>query len=41
MAFEKRLASRKAAGVRQAEKHGHSGMAEELRFAIIQLDEQD
>jgi tetratricopeptide (TPR) repeat protein len=28
-------------GVRQAEKHGHSGMAEELRFAILQLGEQD
>ena len=27
-------------GVRQAEKHGHSGMAEELRLAIIQLGEQ-
>jgi tetratricopeptide (TPR) repeat protein len=28
-------------GVRQAEKHGHSGMAEDLRLAIIQLGEQD
>jgi tetratricopeptide (TPR) repeat protein len=28
-------------GVRQAEKHGHSGMAEDLRLAIIQLAEQD
>jgi tetratricopeptide (TPR) repeat protein len=28
-------------GVRQAEKYGHSGMAEELRFAILQLGEQD
>jgi hypothetical protein len=28
-------------GVRQAEKYGHSGMAEELRLAIIQLGEQD
>jgi tetratricopeptide (TPR) repeat protein len=28
-------------GVRQAEKHGHSEMAEELRFAILQLGEQD
>ena len=27
-------------GVRQAEKHGHSGMAEDLRLAIIQLGEQ-
>jgi predicted Zn-dependent protease len=27
-------------GVRQAEKHGHSGMAEELRAALIQLGEQ-
>jgi tetratricopeptide (TPR) repeat protein len=26
-------------GVRQAEKHGHSGMAEDLRLAIIQLGE--
>jgi tetratricopeptide (TPR) repeat protein len=29
------------AGVRQAEKFGHSGMADDLRFAIIQLGEQD
>jgi tetratricopeptide (TPR) repeat protein len=28
-------------GVQQAEKHGHSGMAEDLRVAIIQLGEQD
>ena len=28
-------------GVRQAEKHGHSGMAEDLRLAIVQLGEQD
>ena len=28
-------------GVQQAEKHGHSGMAEDLRIAIIQLGEQD
>jgi tetratricopeptide (TPR) repeat protein len=28
-------------GVRQAEKYGHSGMAEDLRHAILQLDEQD
>ncbi|HEX2098286.1 MAG TPA: tetratricopeptide repeat protein [Rubrobacteraceae bacterium] len=28
-------------GVQQAEKHGHSGMAEELRLAILQLGEQD
>jgi tetratricopeptide (TPR) repeat protein len=28
-------------GVQQAEKHGHSGMAEDLRLAIIQLGEQD
>ncbi len=28
-------------GVRQAEKFGHSGMAEDLRLAIIQLAEQD
>ena len=27
-------------GVQQAEKHGHSGMAEDLRVAIIQLGEQ-
>ncbi len=27
-------------GIRQAEKFGHSGMAEDLRFAIIQLGEQ-
>ncbi len=26
-------------GVQQAEKHGHSGMAEELRLALIQLGE--
>jgi tetratricopeptide (TPR) repeat protein len=29
------------AGVQQAEKYGHSGMAEDLRLAIIQLGEQD
>ena len=28
-------------GVRQAEKFGHDGMAEDLRLAIIQLGEQD
>lgn len=28
-------------GVRQAEKHGHSGMAEELRLAVVELGEQD
>ncbi|MDQ3913628.1 MAG: tetratricopeptide repeat protein [Actinomycetota bacterium] len=28
-------------GVRQAEKHGHSGMAEDLRLALIQLGERD
>ena len=28
-------------GIQQAEKHGHSGMAEDLRVAIIQLGEQD
>jgi len=28
------------AGVAQAEKYGHSGMAEDLRLAIIQLGEQ-
>jgi tetratricopeptide (TPR) repeat protein len=28
-------------GVRQAEKHGHSGMAEDLRLGIVQLGEQD
>jgi tetratricopeptide (TPR) repeat protein len=28
------------AGVAQAEKFGHSGMAEDLRLAIIQLGEQ-
>lgn len=26
-------------GVRQAEKHGHSGMAEDLRLALLQLGE--
>jgi tetratricopeptide (TPR) repeat protein len=29
------------AGVRQAEKHGHGGMADDLRLAILQLGEQD
>jgi tetratricopeptide (TPR) repeat protein len=29
------------AGVQQAEKYGHSGMAEDLRLAIIQLGGQD
>ena len=28
-------------GVSQAEKYGHSGMAEDLRLAIIQLGERD
>jgi tetratricopeptide (TPR) repeat protein len=28
-------------GVRQAEKYGHTGMAEDLRLAIIQLGERD
>ena len=28
-------------GIRLAEKHGHSGMAEDLRLAIIQLGEWD
>ncbi len=28
------------AGVAQAEKYGHSGMAEDLRLAILQLGEQ-
>jgi predicted Zn-dependent protease len=28
-------------GVRQAEKHGHGGMADELRLAIVQLGERD
>ena len=28
-------------GVRQAEKYGHSGMADDLRLAIIQLGSQD
>ena len=28
-------------GIRQAEKFGHSGMAEDLRLAIMQLGEQD
>jgi len=28
-------------GIGQAEKYGHGGMAEDLRFAIIQLGEQD
>ncbi len=27
-------------GISQAEKYGHTGMAEDLRFAIIQLGEQ-
>ena len=27
-------------GIRQAEKYGHGGMAEDLRLAIIQLSEQ-
>jgi predicted negative regulator of RcsB-dependent stress response len=27
-------------GIRQAEKYGHSGMADDLRLAIIQLSEQ-
>ena len=27
------------AGIRQAEKSGHSGMAEDLRLALIQLRE--
>jgi predicted Zn-dependent protease len=27
------------AGIRQAEKYGHSGMAEDLRVALIQLGE--
>jgi predicted RNA polymerase sigma factor len=27
-------------GIRQAENHGHSGMAEELRAALVQLGEQ-
>jgi tetratricopeptide (TPR) repeat protein len=26
-------------GIRQAEKHGHSGMADDLRLALIQLSE--
>jgi tetratricopeptide (TPR) repeat protein len=26
-------------GIRQAEKHGHSGMADDLRVALIQLGE--
>ncbi len=26
-------------GIRQAERFGHSGMAEEMRIALIQLDE--
>ncbi len=28
-------------GVRQAEKHGHTGMAEDLRLALVQLGERD
>ena len=28
-------------GVRQAEKFGHDGMAEDLRLAIVQMGEQD
>jgi predicted negative regulator of RcsB-dependent stress response len=28
------------AGINQAERFGHSGMAEELRLAIVQLGEQ-
>jgi tetratricopeptide (TPR) repeat protein len=27
-------------GIRQAERYGHSGMAEDLRLAIVQLGEQ-
>ena len=27
-------------GIRQAEKYGHSGMAEDLRLALIRLDER-
>jgi tetratricopeptide (TPR) repeat protein len=30
-----------ATGIRQAEKYGHSGMADDLRLAIIRLGEQD
>jgi tetratricopeptide (TPR) repeat protein len=30
-----------ATGIRQAEKHDHSGMAEDLRLAIVRLGEQD
>ncbi len=26
-------------GIRQAEKHGHSGMADDLRLALVQLSE--
>ena len=29
-----------ATGIRQAEKYGHSGMAEDLRLAILRLGEQ-
>ena len=29
-----------ATGIRQAEKYGHDGMAEDLRLAIIRLGEQ-
>lgn len=29
-----------AAGVRQAEKHGHDGMAEDLRIALLGLEER-
>ena len=30
-----------ATGIRQAEKYGHSGMADDLRLAIIRLGQQD
>jgi predicted Zn-dependent protease len=30
-----------ATGIGQAEKHGHSGMAEDLRLALIQLGERN
>jgi tetratricopeptide (TPR) repeat protein len=29
------------AGIAQAEKHGHTGMAEDLRLALVQLADQD
>ena len=30
-----------ATGIRQAEKYGHGGMADDLRLAIVRLSQQD